>query len=252
MNNKDKVAALLKSFETGSSEPLSYINPNKYIQHNLSIGDGLMALRGLFQSLPKDSTKVNTVRAFQDGDFVFAQTEYDFFGPKAGFDIYRFEEGLIVEHWDNLEEIAGPNPSNHTMFDGMTEIYNFDKTEVNRELVRNFIQDVLMGKNTEKLPDYFNDDDYIQHNPAISDGLSGLGNALKALADQDIVLKYDEIHMVLAEGNFVLVVSEGSFAGKHTSFYDLFRVENNKIAEHWDVIEFIMPEAEWKNTNGKY
>jgi predicted SnoaL-like aldol condensation-catalyzing enzyme len=38
-------------------------------------------------------------------------------------------------------------------------------------------------------------------------------------------------------GNFVLVVSEGSFAGEATSFYDVFRVENGKIAEHWHTIE---------------
>ena len=52
-------------------------------------------------------------------------------------------------------------------------------------------------------------------------------------------MKYDQIHKVLGEGNLVLVVSEGSFAGAATSFYDLFRVENGKIAEHWDTIEAI-------------
>jgi predicted SnoaL-like aldol condensation-catalyzing enzyme len=49
---------------------------------------------------------VNTVRVLQDGDFVATHTEYNFFGPKAGFDIFRFENGLIVEHWNNLQEIA--------------------------------------------------------------------------------------------------------------------------------------------------
>jgi predicted SnoaL-like aldol condensation-catalyzing enzyme len=34
--------------------------------------------------------------------------------------------------------------------------------------------------------------------------------------------------------------------------YDLFRVENNKIAEHWDVIETIIQRKEWKNQNGKF
>jgi hypothetical protein len=49
-------------------------------------------------------------------------------------------------------------------------------------------------------------------------------------------------------GNFVLVVSEGSFVGEATSFYDVFRV----IAEHWHTIEAIAPRAEWKNENGKF
>lgn len=252
MNNKEKVVALLKSIETGALEPVGYINQNKYIQHNLSIGDGLAGFGAVLQALPANSAKVNTVRAFLDGDYVFAQTEYNFFGPKAGFDIFRFEDGLIVEHWDNLQVIAGPNPSGHTMFDGETQIKDLDKTNENKALVKGFVQDVLMGTNPDKLTTYFAGETYIQHNPAIANGLSGLGTALKSMADNGIVMKYDKIHMVLGEGNFVLVVSEGNFAGNHTSYYDLFRVENNKIVEHWDVMETIIPDADWKNTNGKY
>lgn len=252
LSNKEKVVALLKSIETGVSEPASYINPNKYIQHNLSAEDGLAGFGKLLEQLPTGSAKVNTVRAFEDGNFVVAQTEYNFFGPKAGFDIFRFEDGKIVEHWDNLQEIAGPNPSGHTMFDGITEINDLDKTEVNKELVKNFVQDVLMGNNPNNLQDYFNGDNYIQHNPSIADGLSGLGNALDSMAKNGITMKYDTIHMTLGQGNFVLVVSEGNFGGKHTSYYDLFRVENGKIAEHWDVMETILTKDQWKNQNGKY
>jgi len=57
---------------------------------------------------------------------------------------------------------------------------------------------------------------------------------------------------VLGEGDFALVVSEGEFGGKPTSFYDLFRVENGKIAEHWDTIEEIPARSDWKNANGKF
>ncbi|MCY6369948.1 hypothetical protein [Clostridium ganghwense] len=252
LSNKEKVVALLKSIETGAAEPVGYINPNKYIQHNLSTEDGLAGFGKTLQALPKGSAKVNTVRSFEDGNYVVAHTEYNFFGPKAGFDIFRFEDGKIVEHWDNLQKIAGPNPSGHTMFDGATEMKDLDKTEANKELVKNFVQDVLMGKKPEKLAEYFDGDNYIQHNPNIADNLSGLGAGLKAMADNGIEMKYDKIHMTLGQGNFVLAVSEGSFAGKHTSYYDLFRVENNKIAEHWDVVENILVESERKNENGKY
>jgi predicted SnoaL-like aldol condensation-catalyzing enzyme len=252
LSNKEKVVTLLKSIETGASEPASYINPSKYIQHNLSIEDGLAGFGKTLQSLPKGSAKVNIARVFEDGNFVAAQTEYNFFGPKAGFDIFRFEDGKIVEHWDNLQEIAGPNPSGHTMFDGTTEIKDLDKTEANKELVKNFVQDVLMGKNPNKLQEYFDGDNYIQHNPSIADGLSGLGKALDAMAKNGITMKYDTIHMTLGQGNLVLVASEGSFGGKHTSYYDLFRVENGKIAEHWDVMETILSKDQWKNQNGKF
>ena len=56
----------------------------------------------------------------------------------------------------------------------------------------------------------------------------------------------------LAQGNFVLAVSEGTFGGVPTSYYDLWRVENGKIAEHWDVMETIADEATWQNQNGKF
>lgn len=65
-------------------------------------------------------------------------------------------------------------------------------------------------------------------------------------------MKYHTTHKVIGEGNFVLVLSEGQFAGKHVAFYDLYRVENGKIVEHWDVIQDIPPKESWKNQNGKF
>lgn len=93
---------------------------------------------------------------------------------------------------------------------------------------------------------------YIQHNTAIADGVSGLNAALTALAEQGIQMIYGETHMVLAQGNFVLAVSEGTYGGKPTSYYDLWRVEDGKIAEHWDVMETIADESTWQNQNGKF
>ena len=63
---------------------------------------------------------------------------------------------------------------------------------------------------------------------------------------------YSAPHKILGEGNFVLTTSEGKFTGKATSYYDLFRIENRKIAEHWDVMETLLPESEWKHQNGKF
>ena len=104
----------------------------------------------------------------------------------------------------------------------------------------------------DRLPAYFDGDRYVQHNPQIVDGLSGLSAALDAMAAQGVTMKYERIHQVLGEGDFVLVVSEGSLGGAPTSFYDLFRVDSGKIAEHWDAIEPIPPRSEWQNQNGKF
>jgi len=252
-NYKQEIVSLLKSIETGDSQPAGYISPDKYIQHNLSIADGLAGFASALQHLPKGSARVNTVRVFQDGDFVFTHTDYDFFGPKAGFDIFRFENGKIVEHWDNLQEKpATANPSGRTMLDGHTRLTDLNKTEENKKLVRAFVNDILVNGRMKNLAGYFDGDNYIQHNPQIADNLSGLGAALRAMAEQGIFMKYRRIHKVLGEGNFVLVASEGELGGRHSAFYDLFRVANGKIAEHWDTIETIPAATMHKNANGKF
>jgi predicted SnoaL-like aldol condensation-catalyzing enzyme len=138
------------------------------------------------------------------------------------------------------------------MLDGERVAIDLRRTETNKALVRTFVDDILVNGRLDRLAGYFNGDNYVQHNPQIADKLSGLGAALQAMAKQGITMKYDRIHRVLGEGNFVLAVSEGQFAGRQSSFYDLFRVENNKIAEHWDVIETIPPRSHWKNQNGKF
>jgi predicted SnoaL-like aldol condensation-catalyzing enzyme len=47
-------------------------------------------------------------------------------------------------------------------------------------------------------------------------------------------------------------LAEGSFGDRPVSYYELYRIDNGKIAEHWDTIEPIPPRAEWKNPNGKF
>ncbi len=255
LSKKEKVVALLNSFNTGDKEPVGYINPNKYIQHNLGVGDGLAGFGEVMKMAPPQGFKANVVRAFEDGDYVFTHTEYDFFGPKAGFDVFRFEDGKIVEHWDNLTEVAPPNPSGRTQFDGYTNITDKDKTAANKKVVETLLNEVFLNGKNDNLATLINPEKYIQHNSAVADGLDGLGNALKYFAENDMVMIYDKVHKVLGEGNFVLSMSEGKFGkapGDHVAYYDLFRLENGQIVEHWDVIQPIPPQAEWKNDNGKF
>ena len=253
MTNKEKAVALLESLETGAQEPVGYINPNKYIQHNLSVGDGLEGFGEVMQHQPPQGFKAKVVRAFRDGDYVFTHTDYDFFGPKVGFDVFRFDGGLIVEHWDNLAEKTPANPSGRTQLDGPTEVTDLDKTEVNKKLAEGFVRTILMAGEADKITDFVSTTTYLQHNSAVADGLDGLNAALKYFAENGLIMEYKKLHKVLGEGNFVLTMSEGLFGKNEPSvFYDLFRIEDGKIVEHWDVIETIPPRSEWKNDNGKF
>ena len=228
MTNKEKALALIGTFATGDTAKAATLLKEDYIQHNLAFGTGKDAFVGAVAGLAQApvQTTVNNIRAFEDG--------------------------LIAEHWDNLQNVAAPNPSGHTQIDGTKEVVDIDKTEENKKLVLGFVEDVLMGKNMDALTSYYDGNNYIQHNTGIADGLDGLGAALAAMAEQGIAMVYDETHIAVAEGNFVLVGSQGSFGGADVTFYDLFRVENGKIAEHWDVIENLAEKSTWANENGKF
>ena len=257
MTNIEKALALITTFATGDTEKAASLLAEGYIQHNLAYGTGRDAFVGSVAWLASAPVKttVQNIRAFEDGDKVFLQTVYNFAGAgeQVAFDIFRFDaDGRIAEHWDNLAAKADPNPSGHTQIDGCKELKDLDRTDANRELVKNFLADVLQGRHPEKTPEYFDGDAYIQHNTGIADGLSGLGSALAALAEQGIQMIYTTVHQVLAQGNYVLAVSEGTFGGAPTSYYDLWRVENGKIAEHWDVMETIAAKETWQNQNGKF
>ena len=160
MNNIEKAKNLINTFATGDVEMAKSLLKEGYIQHNLAYGTGAEAFCDSVKYLGSAPVKttVNTIRAFEDGDKVILQTIYNFAGAgeQVAFDIFRFEDGLIAEHWDNLANISAPNPSGHTQVDGDTKIVPNENTEKTREIVTNFLIDVMQGKHPEKTASYFN------------------------------------------------------------------------------------------------
>ena len=139
------------------------------------------------------------------------------------------------------------------MVDGPTEAVDLEETENNRALVQGFVEEVLVAGNLDRLPVFIDQTSYIEHNPRLSDGLSTLRSALESKDESGRrQVNYQRVHRVLAEGSFVLCVSEGSNDGVHTAFYDLFRLSDGRVVEHWDTTEKIAPKSEWKNDNGKF
>jgi predicted SnoaL-like aldol condensation-catalyzing enzyme len=247
---KQRICDLLKGIETGDPASVEVISPEKYIQHNPQTHEGRDGLAALFKRISKSSPRVNIARVFADGDYVFGHTEYDFATRRIGFEVFRFEGDLAVEHWDNIQPRRGPNPAGHSMVDGPTEATDPSKTEVHRELVRSFVETVLIERRLEQLEAFIDDQRFTQHSPELGDGLQPLRAALEAPVADGI--HYQRLHRVLADGSFVLTVSEGSKGGKHSAFYDLYRVADGKLVEHWDTIEAVAPTSEWKNDNGKF
>lgn len=210
-----------------------------FIEHAPGVDNGLTSLKALVTALAQNPTfSYKPVRAIAEGDWVAVHGRYVGWAPQPAIaiDLFRVQKGKIVEHWDGLGVEAGPTPSGHTMLDGPTDVdANNADTLANRALVEDFITTVLIRSDAARLPEYFNDGAYIQHNPHIADGIGGLQDYMAGLAAAGTHLRYTQIRRTMAEGNFVLVESTGEFDGHAHVFFDIFRVESGYLAEHWDV-----------------
>jgi len=198
---------VLNSLQTGdTSAALNFINPDTYIQHNLSAPDGRDGFLGLLSvtsSNDNPNSYVNTQRILVNGNMVVAHTEYFFEvlgGGLTAFDVFRFDDdGLIVEHWDNLQPVAEPNPSGRTAIDGDVTITDLDKTQENCELVINFVNTFWVEGNRDiDLTQYINAETYIQHNTNIGDGLDTMIAAVSGLPENNLVAQYNSIELVVA------------------------------------------------------
>ncbi|MBB5634387.1 putative SnoaL-like aldol condensation-catalyzing enzyme [Pedobacter cryoconitis] len=253
ISNGEKAAIIQNSIETGTLAQIGLINPKSYKQHNVNVADGFDAILALHELMRMEKVYTNVIRAFQDGDIGFVHVDYYLFEPTVAFDIHRFENGLSVEHWDNLQTNSKKtNKSGRTMVDGKTKAIDHHLTADNKRLASAFVNEVLVGKKFDKAHEFFNGDILIQHNPDMGDGVAEFFNVLKEWKNEGKEQNYTAVHQVLGEGNFVLVLSEGYKKNVHCAFYDLYRIENNKIIEHWDVIEEIPAVENQKNTNGKF
>ncbi|MEU8663550.1 nuclear transport factor 2 family protein [Actinoplanes philippinensis] len=212
-----------------------WVSPT-YRQHSALAADGPDGLRALIAGLP-DGFRYDLHRVLADGDLVALHGTYHGFGPDplVAFDVFRVEDGKLAEHWDALTPVVTTTVSGRSQTDGPTAVDGGADTEAARALVTGFVETVLKGGKVDAVTDFLSTQTYHQHNVGIGDGLDGLGAALTALAEQGVDMVYTDLHRVIADGDFVLTVSEGSFGPTPTAFYDLFRVADGRIVEHWDI-----------------
>jgi predicted SnoaL-like aldol condensation-catalyzing enzyme len=227
-----------------------------FIQHDPSLADGLDGMKSFAAEVANSpAADITIYRTLVDGDFVLLHSRYQgvarYAGPAIAFDLFRYEDGKIVEHWGGQESEAPPNLSGRTQVDGPTEVLDREKTEANRTLVRNYRETVMVALRFDRIEEFIDGAHYAQHASKIGDGIARLKDRIASVAKEGGQL-YLTPRRIVAEGNFVLVLSEGDLPSGPTALYDLFRVENGKIVEHWDVLTPIPPRDQWKNSNGPF
>jgi predicted SnoaL-like aldol condensation-catalyzing enzyme len=258
-DNADNKALVLEALNNtllaGNVDAVDQYFANDIVQHNELFANGIDAQKGAVAFLADSGNfKADYVRVIADGNLVAVHARYEGFGetPMVAFDLFRVENGKIAEHWDNLISEQPANPSGRTQLDGPTEITDLDKTDANKTKVKEFLTRALVNHEKVDFTQYINPANYHQHNPMVADGLDGFGAFMAEMAQKGITMEYSEVHKVIGEGNFVLTLSEGALGGEPTAYYDLFRLEDGLIVEHWDVIA-PMPSADAPhNEAGKF
>jgi predicted SnoaL-like aldol condensation-catalyzing enzyme len=123
-----------------------------------------------------------------------------------------------------------------------------DESERSKAVALRAIQGVFIERNPRIVEELFAPD-YIQHNPAIPDGRDAIAALLGKLPEG---FRY-EPGMVVAEGNIVMI--HGRYVGwgpEPMVAVDIFRVDNGRLAEHWDVMQVEVPVHKTASKNGMF
>ena len=136
LTQKEKAILLLeKAFSTEQDRSvLNYINEKKYIQHNLYAQDGIKGLKEYLDYLKGKELENKVIIAFEDDNHVItlSLSKKDKQISKV-IDIFRFEKGLMVEHWDNAQELKKDEILK------TIKIADLDKTSENKKLIKEMI-----------------------------------------------------------------------------------------------------------------
>jgi len=244
----EKVLTIFHGISAGDVDlATQHIDHKRFVQHNPYASDGVDGLVQFISQSPRDQLQLTVVRAFQDGPYVVTQARGQRSGRNVFFDIFRFEDGLVVEHWAFSTMDAPLNRSGHTQTDGPTDVKLSEDTDKNKSIVREYYETIHVSGDHSKIPQYFSGDHCIRHEPGVRDGVENFKRDLEELAKHRSI---DEIRFLLGQGDFVFIAARGSHESNPCVYIDLYRVEEGKIAERWGFPEDIPPEKESKNKNG--
>jgi predicted SnoaL-like aldol condensation-catalyzing enzyme len=112
--------------------------------------------------------------------------------------------------------------------------------EADKRLVYDFWRKVLVARNMDAALEYM-DEDYIQHNPGIPTGRAAFVTAFGRMGEREEMDYIDGLVSITAENGYVTLamkreLENPNMAGEMytTTWFDMFRIEDGKVAEHWD------------------
>jgi NADPH:quinone reductase-like Zn-dependent oxidoreductase/predicted SnoaL-like aldol condensation-catalyzing enzyme len=250
---------LLKDlFTRGDTAIVDRLLRHDYIQHNPLAPDGPDALKYFVATTRQQFPQVafEPRRAISDGDLVLLHSRNVLVPGTPGmavFDLFRFQDGRIAEHWDVLQEVPATTASGNDMFATLSEPRSEAPgqrwfTAYHKKLVTEFVDELLVRKDLAAIDTYV-DAEYHEHNPNIPDGAAGLKAGLGFYFEQFPQLSVTP-KRVIAQGDLVAVHSHyiDTPGDRGRAVFDLFRVRDGKIVEHWNAEQAVPETAANDNT----
>ncbi len=120
--------------------------------------------------------------------------------------------------------------------------------EANKKIVLAFYDAALVKMDVDAAMPYLGSK-YIQHNPIAPDGVEGVKGLIKFLKER-FPERTSSIKRVMADGDLVMlhVHAKSKPEDRGNAIIDIFRVENGKIVEHWDVMQSVLEKSANTNT----
>jgi predicted SnoaL-like aldol condensation-catalyzing enzyme len=257
MSNKldNAVGLYLKGIRDGDTTAIERYTGDRYTQHNTHVKDGKAGFAEFFKEFVLRNPKrdIQVLRSFEDEDMVFLhvyQSLNDGAAKWVTLDFFDTDNNdKLIEHWDVISEFSESNSGGHSSISGGFQVSDLDKTEENKSMIRLMIQDLYIDRTgLDSLNKYISADQFVRHSANTMDGRQALHSFL---SDPDCPLKYQEVVLCIGSGNYVATLSRATLNGEAHAQADLFRIENDKVVEHWDASEKIPPREEWLNA-GKF
>ncbi|PSW15557.1 hypothetical protein C9J01_00625 [Photobacterium rosenbergii] len=217
----------------------------RYTQHSTGVRNGVEGFIEFFEPflVRCPIRDIRVIRSIVDGQYVFLQVFQDINNGDAKWvttDLFDTDSNdKIIEHWDVISAYQDAKNLNTDQISGETEITDLDATEDNKELVREFLCDVMVLGQQDKRHAYLSDGQVIVHcAPDVGSLESYIGT-------------YDQVFKIIGQGNFVVSYSRVLENGQEIARFDIFRLEQGKIKELWVNQEPVPPKNEWVN-GGKF
>ena len=160
--------ALIDIFRKKDTTVVDRYFAESFIQHDPSVADGLAGMRSFAAEVARSPAADITIhRTLVDGDFVLLHSRYQsvarYAGSAIAFDLFRYKDDKIVEHWGGQEPEGPPNLSGRTQVDGPTEVLDREKTEANRTLVQTYRETVMVSLRFDRIEEFIEGAHYAQH-----------------------------------------------------------------------------------------